>query len=208
MTDTELKRYYANLLLLQYRGKTNAYATIQALVKPVIMNQLPLAVQSAFDLETAVGKQLDVVGKYQGVTRYGRDFSGPVTLGDADFRQFIKIAIVQNSSKSSLYDIQTLLHTFFPGIIFVFDYQNMRISYYFDSDAIGSQLAEFFVQSGLLPKPMGVRLAAIIFLPTIDNAYGWSGMGAYTAPAYNVHGFNTYSQYDLDCHWINYDDAI
>lgn len=62
MTTQELIDYYANLLILQYIGQPRAYATIQALVEPTIMDQLPITVQNAFDLETAVGAQLDTIG--------------------------------------------------------------------------------------------------------------------------------------------------
>lgn len=162
-TTQELIDYYANLLIIQYLGQPKAYATIQNLVKPVIMDQLPVAVQDAFSLDTAVGVQLDVIGKYVGVTRTGMGFDGPIVLNDADFRVLIKVAIITNQSGSSLYDIQNILHIFFPGSILVFDYQDMRMSYLIDSD-IGSQdLIQLFVTEGLLPKPMGVQLAAPIY---------------------------------------------
>ncbi len=162
MTDAEL----------QDRGKAKARATIKAFVDPLLMNQLPLAVQDAFNLETAVGVQLDVVGKYQGVTRYGYDFAGAVTLSDDDFRQLIKIAIVQNASNGSLSSIQELLALFFPGTIYIFDYKDMRISYFIDSDATSEQLAQFYIKQGRLPKPMGVGLGLVLYLTSIDDVFG------------------------------------
>lgn len=163
MTTQEIIDYYADLIILQYLGEPKAYATIQTLVDPVIMEQLPVAVQNAFSLDTAVGVQLDVLGKYQGVVRNGMGFDGPITLNDSDFRVFIKLAIATNQSGSSLYDIQNILNIFFPGSILVFDHQNMRMSYFIDSD-IGSQdLIQLFITEGLLPKPMGVQLAAPIY---------------------------------------------
>lgn len=204
-TTQELINYYADLLIQQYKQKPNAYATVQAFVKPVIMDQLPLLVQDAYDLSSSVGVQLDVLGKYAGVTRNGYDFSGAVVLSDADFREFIKLAIFQNSAGSSLADIQNLISIFFSNILFVFDYGGMRIGYFLDSDSIGNQLAEVFIQSGLLPKPMGVQLSALVYATSIDNWYGWS---SYDTPAFNVHGFNTYSQYDLNCHWLDDNDVI
>ncbi len=165
MTDQELINYYANLLILQYLGKPNAFATIQALVTMVIMNQLPLTVQSAFNMDgSAVGVQLDVLGKYAGVTRTGYDLQGlPVTLNDSDFFILIKLAIVTNSAESDLNTIQTILNFFFPNEIFVFDHKEMRMSYLIDS-SIGTQnLIELFITEGLLPKPMGVQLAAPIY---------------------------------------------
>lgn len=185
MTTNEIIDYYANLLILQYAKAPRAYATIQALVKPVIMDQLPVAVQNAFGVDTAVGKQLDVIGKYMGVTRYGNDFAGnAITLTDSDFRQLIKFAIIRNNGGTSLADIQSLIHVFFPGDFLVFDYTNMQMSYFF-STAIGSQqLAEMLVIQGLLPKPMAVGIGSLIYAPYVSSFFGMS--------SYSITSFQTY----------------
>lgn len=165
MTNQELINYYANLLILEYLGKTNAYATIQALVTPVIMGQLPLAVQNAFNMDgSAVGVQLDVLGKYAGVTRNGYGLHGqPIALNDSEFFTFIKMAIITNNSGSSLNDIQNLLHQFFPGELLVFDHKEMRMSYLINSTVGSQNLVQLFITEETLPKPMGVQLAAPIY---------------------------------------------
>lgn len=205
MTTQEIIDYYANLLILQYKEKPKAYATIQTIVEPVIMDQLPVAVQDAFGLETAEGVQLDVIGKYVGVSRSAYDFTGPIVLDDDDFRTMIKIGIIKNGFGSSLAEIQELIYQFFTGSLLVFDFKNMRMGYFFDS-AIGSRpLAEVFVRTGFLPKPMGVQLAALIYSPDIDNLFGFR---TYELPPYNVTGFNDYLDYDMAAPWLNYTDAI
>lgn len=204
-TDDELVEYYAKLLILQYAGKPKAVATVSALVREAIMNQLPIQVGQAFDLETAVGVQLDVVGKYAGVVRTGYDFTGPITLDDDDFRSLIKMAIVKNNAGSSLSDIQDLLNFFFPGTFLVFDYQNMQMDYFFSAEIGSVQLAEMFVRNGLLPKPMGVLVGALIYAPTINNFYGFR---TFTYQSPNIRGFNSYADYSLEKPWLNYDDAI
>lgn len=167
MTTQELINYYANLLILQYIGKPNAYATVKALVSPVVMDQLPTLVQNAFNLNganPAVGVQLDVIGKYVGVTRNGFTLKGaPISLSDSDFLSLIQMAIVTNSEGSDLGTIQQLLNFFFPGEVFVFDYQNMHMSYLINTSVGSQNLIQLFITEGLLPKPMGVALAAPIF---------------------------------------------
>lgn len=205
MTNQEIIDYYAKLLILQYREKPKAFGTIQTVVENVIMDQLPVAVQDAFDLETAEGVQLDVIGKYVGVSRVAYDFTGPIILDDDDFRTMIKIAIIKNGFGSSLAEIQELIYQFFEGSLLVFDFQNMRMGYFFDS-AIGSRpLAEVFVRTGFLPKPMGVQLSALIYTNNIDNLFGFR---TYELPPFNVTGFNDYDNYDMDAPWLNYTDAI
>lgn len=205
MTNQEIIDYYANLLILQYKQKPKAYATIQALVQNVIMDQLPIAVQDAFDIDTAEGVQLDVLGKYAGVVRSAYDFTGPIVLDDDDFRTMIKIAIIKNGFGSSLADIQNLLFQFFPGSLLVFDFKTMRMGYFFDSDIGSRPLAEVFVRSGFLPKPMGVQLSALIYSSNITAFFGFR---TYQLPPYNVTGFNDYDDYDMDAPWLSYSDAI
>ena len=208
MTTQELIDYYADLLILQYLGKPKAYATIQTLVTPVVMDQLPVDVMNAFDLtgsNVAEGVQLDVLGKYVGASRDGYDFSGPVTLDDADFLSLIQIAITSNSAGSSLATIQEFLHQFFPDQILVFDYQNMQMSYLISS-AVGSQtLVQFFVKGGWLPRPMAVAVALVIYGPVINTFFGFR---TYLLPAVNSSPFNEYADYQMDRPWLSYSNAV
>jgi hypothetical protein len=310
MATQDLVNYYANLLILQYLGKSKAYATIQTLTAPALLPQttteaiafsavptsgtfqltygsqttaainwndsvaaiqsklqaltglgsvtvsgsiasqalnvtftgvippalilgvtsnslqgsgsqsisvtvtgtdqtLPIAVQNAYNLigpNPAQGVQLNVLGKYAGVTRNGYGFGGlPITLNDSDFLTLIQMAIIKNSSDSSLATIQSLLAQFFPSEVLVFDYQNMQMSYLISS-SIGSQnLVQLFVSEGLLPKPMGVALAAPIYAPIITMFFGFR---TYVLPAFNSTPFNSYSSYQTNWPWVSYANAV
>lgn len=208
MTTQELIDYYANLLILQYLGKAKAYATIQTLVTPVIMDQLPTQVQDAFNLtgvNLAVGAQLDILGKYQNVSRNGFGFEGqPITLDDDDFRSFILMATIRNNAGSSLAEIQDLIHTFFPEQMMVFDYQNMQMSYLVAASIGSPELIQMFVTEGLLPKPMGVGLSVVIYAPVITEFFGFR---TYSLPAMNSNPFNTYTDYQTDWPWLSYADT-
>ena len=77
MNDGELIQYYKNLLILQYRGKPKAERTIEAYVRLLIIFELIEQVKNGFDINTAQGRQLDILAKYAGVRRQitGIDFS-------------------------------------------------------------------------------------------------------------------------------------
>ena len=215
MTNQELINYYADLLILQYKGKPKAYAMIQTLVTPVIMDQLPTQVENAFNVlgsQIAQGVQLDVIGKYAGASRSGVGFNGsPITLSDSDFLTLIQFAIIKNNSGSSLATIESLLFQYFPDEVLVFDYQNMQMSYLINS-SIGSQnLVQLLVTEGLLPKPMGVALASVIYAPIITAFFGMTDYILYTLTGLteaNSSPFNTYESYQLDWPWLDYDDSI
>lgn len=179
---------------LLYLG-ANTLTSASGGVVPTIIDTdfvLPLAVQNAFNLlgsPTAVGKQLDIIGKYVGVTRYGVGTLSNITLSDADFISLIKLATIENTSTADLYSIQALLNQFFAGQIAVYDYQNMRLSYSL-STAIGSaDLVTVLVTQKLLPRPMGVQLS-VVYAPTVNQFFGFR---TYTTPEVNSTGFNTYA---------------
>lgn len=204
-TTQEIIDYYVDLLIIQYHDKAKARATIDAVVKPVIMDQLPDQIMNGFDLDAAVGDQLDIIGKYADASRAGYNFNGPTVLNDSDYRKYIKLCIIVNTAGSSLYDIVTLLHETFGGSIAVTDTQDMRLSYQF-TNAIGSvELAQFFVRSGKLPKPMGVGLSSISYVPALTNVFAFR---TYAVQPNNVVGFNNYTTYNTNWPWLTYSDII
>lgn len=69
MTADELIDYYKNLLIAQYATKTRARATVGAFVGEAVASDIQNQVRGAFDLDTAVGAQLDILGTYIGVSR-------------------------------------------------------------------------------------------------------------------------------------------
>lgn len=69
-TVQSIINYYVNLLIIQYHDKPKARATIAAFINALIANGIALDVRDGYNLETAVGVQLDVIGKYAGIDRF------------------------------------------------------------------------------------------------------------------------------------------
>ena len=210
MTTDQIAQYYANLLILQFLSKPKAYATLKANALPIIMDQLPIQIQNAFNLDetlgpVAVGTQLDVIGKYAGVSRIGNTFNGPVSLSDSDFIILIQIALIQNTYAADLATIQALLKQFFAGEILVFDHSNMHMDYFISSTIGSDTLAQFFVKQKRLPKPMGVQLGTLVYAPVINNFFGFRTT---KVPKYFNHGFNLTTAYDMDCPFLSTKDGI
>lgn len=170
---------------------------------------LPIAVQNAFNLTgdtVAVGVQLNILGKYTGVSRTGQGLTQPITLNDADYLTLIRLSIFTNNAGSDLATIQELISTFFPGKMRVFDYQNMHMSYYVSTTLGSRDLIEMFITQGLLPRPMGVQVASIIFTPTLT---GFFGMVSYEIPMNpDISPFNTYEDYQTDYPVMDYSYAL
>lgn len=168
---------------------------------------LPLAVQNGFNLigdSPSVGVQLDVLGKYAGVSRSSNGFTAQITLDDADFLSLVRMAIIKNSAGSSLATIQDFIHQFFDGEMLVFDSKDMRMTYLI-STSVGSQdLIQVFITEKILPVPMAVAVA-VIYAPVITKFFSFR---TYAAPTYNGEPFNNYSDYRTDWPWLSYADAV
>jgi len=63
-------KYYTDLLLYQYINSTKARSTISLLASQALVDLLPIEMNLKFDIETAIGDQLDILGEYIGLSRY------------------------------------------------------------------------------------------------------------------------------------------
>lgn len=129
-----IPREYQDLLIIQYANKPKASATVALFVsqyKKVF--DLLESFEGAFDLDTATGKQLDIIGKIVGISRningvipkifFGfsnnpnaMGFGGApfytldqekyssTQLSDSDYRFFIKMKIAKNNVKATMTD--------------------------------------------------------------------------------------------------------
>lgn len=153
MTDAELVDYYVDLLILQYRNKARAPEHIRTLLDTVVILELITAVENGFNIDTAVGAQLDILGKYLGLTRF------EVASDDATYREYLKYKIVQNNTNSSLYNIDEGLYDLFGTNVLLYDNSDMSMTYTFYDQSISDVRAIF--NAGILPKPAGVNITVV-----------------------------------------------
>jgi hypothetical protein len=99
MTNDELIEYYTDLLILQYRSKPKAADTIRATIRSIMIYELIDSVSNAYNIDNAVGVQLDVIGLYLGIDRivtgasFTRNYFGFSEYGDIEpftFYPFMK----------------------------------------------------------------------------------------------------------------------
>lgn len=69
MLTQEVIEFYSDLLIVQYATLSNAIKTVQTYVGALVQNQIIDQVDNSFDLTTAVGNQLNILGTYRGVNR-------------------------------------------------------------------------------------------------------------------------------------------
>ena len=196
--------YYLNLLIIQYRNLPKATQHIRTLVGQALIDLMPSILESSFDLETAEGAQLDILGEYIGISRRVKTFDADVTLNDDDYRIILKIKRSTNNMGSSFYDIQNFIETNLSGVIRAFDHKDMNISFYMNSILISSTLAQAIITQIFLPKPMGVGISSIVLIPSFDNIFA---MADYSMGVTDEVGFNSYTSYDSTKRFLKYEDA-
>lgn len=176
-----LEEYYSNLLIKQYHDKPKAIATVELLAGLANANDSYRAVRDGFDVNTASGAQLDILGNIVGV---GRSPTG-VPLTDLDYRFLIKMKIIQNSCDQTLKSIDNYIDQYFgEGVVEVVDNLDMTITYQFPLTV--EDLMTIALSSDALPRPAGVAiiLAAIL---NPNGTFGYSLGG--TADA-DVNGYS------------------
>lgn len=69
MTLRELCEIYVNLLVFGYKTKSKARATIAIIIKQALGDMFFKQLETCFNVDTAIGPQLDIIGKYVGLPR-------------------------------------------------------------------------------------------------------------------------------------------
>ncbi len=202
---SNLVQYYADLLIIQYNGKPKATATIKTMVGVILQNGILLDVLDAFNPETAVGKQLDILGKWIGVDRYYLGDGTTQALDDSDYKIVLNFKAIANAIDMSPSSIDNILYEFFGDDVICTTENDLRIFYlvsdqYFD-------LAAILLQKKVLPKPIGVRIGGIV-----RNKI-WFGLSNYDTflkdiPT-NVAGFSNYANFlTKEGNFLKYDDIF
>jgi hypothetical protein len=129
------------------------------------VQRLYATIPTLFDLDVAVGVQLDDLGQRVGFARYIFVAGlGTVTLNDADYRTLLRAKILANHWDGHNDTLQVILASLFPGTgitLFAIDNQDMSMDIFVTGGTLTpTQLA--LITSGLLvPKPEGVLLAGV-----------------------------------------------
>lgn len=166
----EVKRY-SNLIIFQYKTDININ-TIELIANPFckLTNNILLQLNDAFNINTAIGQQLDILGQYIGLKR---NIDG-IILDDNNYRFFLKLRIIRNKNNHNDYDIKEKLNNLFNGSVILFDNRDMTIDYLIlqPIDPIIENILKN--NKDFLPAPAGVGTKLIINAP--DNyIFGFMG---------------------------------
>lgn len=236
--------YYKELLLYQYINKSKARSTIGLLVSQALVELLPIDLNNAFDLDTALGPQLDILGEYIGFDRiisspivrtyfifndqvfpYSQstvgftDYNSNVNqqysfynyidalgvftaLSDDEYRFLLKLKSLNNVSKYSLGEINSILFSFFGTDVVLFDQMDMSISYFVKPTI--ARIIQIAKNENILPKPMGVIISGIYSVEDFNQF--WKFKDTEYDTGYTI-GFSDYNTGWSNSHILSYGDV-
>jgi|WetSurMetagenome_2_1015567.scaffolds.fasta_scaffold00191_18 hypothetical protein len=174
-----------------HSDKPKFMATLAAVLQPLAdMRDLVMSLPAAFDLDTAVGAQLDIVGQWVGVTRSlaipitgvyfafdtvgvgwdegswwapGDDTTYLYALPDDGYRTLLRAKIVANTWDGTIPGAYRTWDTLFAGTgysIKITDLGGMQMNYELTGPPADVVTATLFTSGNLDIKPAGVQIAA------------------------------------------------
>lgn len=194
---------YLSLITTMYRGKLRFVGLCSALVQPLVDQQALLAaIRDGFDLDTAVGAQLDQVGAWVGCSRLLKtpltdvyfawgapglgwaqgSWKGPhdpstgmVSLPDDVYRTLIRATIAANSWDGTIPKAYEIWSSLFSGtglIIVIQDNQDMSMVVGVAGTYLDA-VTKSLLTGGYIPlKPAGVRVSYVV-APQGGPLFAW-----------------------------------
>ena len=150
---------------------------------------LPELIINGFDINTAEGKNLDILGQYIGLKRVVRSLIGDSNtnvLNDEQYRLLLKLKMIKNTNFSSTSQLRAALYAFFPTSIRLYD--NRDMTYEYQLSTIFTDLIGVIVAEELLPVPMALGYTATV-VPNLLALFGYYDYGGLNN---NPNGFSSY----------------
>jgi hypothetical protein len=153
---------YVKLLTSEYQLAENYKTWLKHTVDYCAdITNIAVLLHEHFDLDFAVGKQLDIIGSIVGISRVlpfqPSDDSNPI-LDDEVYRKLIKATIVRNHWDGQLKTIEEKWREIFPGTqLTIKDNQDMSIDVGLSGD-ISFLLQDLIMHDMILPRPQAVQV--------------------------------------------------
>lgn len=194
---------YIALLTSAHSTKPRFVATVKATINPLAKLQAELkALPTAFDLDTAIGAQLDVCGEWIGLSRkvqtpltgvyfawgtpgvgwaegsWKAEFDavdGLTSLPDDIYRLVLKARVALNHWDGSVPGAYDAWNTVFGGelIISIQDFQDMSITIGLSGGSVDATMRSLLVNGQLQFKPTGVRIRYYAVPPATGTLFAW-----------------------------------
>ena len=154
----DFKRY-SKLLIIQYQNDFNR-KFIEIITRLFIeqVNNIVLKFKVNFNLNTAEGVQLDLIGALVGLPR---DLNRGTIVNDTIYRFLLYLKILKNSVAYNNLDFKDFFYYFFTDKLIFVDNHNMSVDFFIND--VEPEIIDILVsdKDEFLPAPAGVRIEVI-----------------------------------------------
>lgn len=171
---------YMKLVTHEYSDKPKFNELLLTLLNYISDVEAPIEqFDSLFNIENAVGDQLDKLGYIAGISRVLPidDADVPTTLDDETYRKVIKAKIHANSWDGTREGLESIIEDLIPESAFeIVDNQDMSIDIVIVSADVDIVIQKLLSYGYILPKPFGVKvnwsvMSSPLFGHDVDNAF-------------------------------------
>lgn len=172
--------FYLDLVTSEHSTKPKYMAWLSVLLTPLIdAIKLNEDVKKAFDLNTAIGAQLNIIGKWleqpRQVDFQPTDGSSSV-LNDNYYRTVLKAKVVKNQWKGTISNFYSFWNVLFKGQplqIYLVDNQDMEPVAIIWSSSVDQMMQDLIANNYIVPKPAGLGLT--VRRIDSDTTFGFLG---------------------------------
>lgn len=172
--------FYLDLVTSEHSTKPKYMAWLSVLLTPLIdAIKLNEDVKKAFDLNTAIGAQLNIIGKWleqpRQVDFQPTDGSSSV-LNDNYYRTVLKAKVVKNQWKGTISNFYSFWNVLFKGQplqIYLVDNQDMEPVAIIRSSSVDQMMQDLIANNYIVPKPAGLGLT--VRRIDSDTTFGFFG---------------------------------
>lgn len=159
-------QYYLSLITSEYQNSPKFLSWVTELLKSFDdSGACGITFLNDFDLDSAFGVQLDLLGQIVGISRtVNFQPSGGVSpvLDDDTYRIVLRAKIAKNNWDGKIDSLQALWKVLFPnGNLFVIDGQNMAITIIL-SGAFTSIIQDLITHDYIVPRPQAVLINYVL----------------------------------------------
>lgn len=158
--------YYLALISSEYRNSPKFTQFLTALLKKLDdMANCYVQMEQTFDIDNAVGVQLDYLGAIVGAARtVGFQPAGGVSpiLDDSTYRLYIKAKSAANAWDGTIDGLQMVWQTIFPGLrLIIQDNQDMTATI-FVTGVFSSIVSDLITNGYIVPRPETVEYTYVL----------------------------------------------
>lgn len=172
--------YYLNFVTSQHATKPKYMKWLRVLLTPFLdAIKLNEDVKGAFNLNTAIGAQLDLLGKIlvqeRRVSFQPTDGSSSI-LNDDYYRMILKAKVVKNQWKGTITNFYSFWNVLFKGQplqIYLIDNQEMEPVAVIWSSSVTQMVQDLLANNYIIPKPAGLGLT--VRRIDSDTTFGFYG---------------------------------